>query len=107
MKFGQQVKWLDGNKWHMGTVVANYGSSTWGVTHVMNPDQFTKPDYKVRNQNGTLCTFQDAIGFAAYAYTRPNLRQTSTPIPVSQAPVGLGQVMSREQYKKQAGKPRG
>jgi hypothetical protein len=103
MKFGQQVRWVDGNKWHCGTVVANYGNNVWGVTHVMNPDQFSQPEFKVQNIKGTLCVASDGIGMAAYAYTRPNLRQTTNPIPVSQAPVGLGDVMYREQFKRQAG----
>ena len=104
MKFGQQVKWMNGNNWHMGTVIASYGNNTFGVTHVLNPTQATSVDQKVKVQGNQLVAINDSgIGYAKYAYTRPNLRQVSTNIPVGQESIGIGQIVYTEQFKKQAG----
>lgn len=103
MKFGQQVRWLDGNNWHMGTLVANYGNNSWGVTHVMNPTQATKPEFTVRNVGGTLKTFHEKMTQADLAYTNPAMQNSGryqpTRVPQRDS-MPLGAMIYQEQYKK-------
>ena len=104
MKFGQQVKWLNGNNWHMGTVIASYGEGVFGVTHVMNPTQATTVEQKVKLQGNQLVAIgSNSIGYTKYAYTRPNLNQTHEKVSVQAESIGLGQIVYTEQFKKQAG----
>lgn len=114
MNFGSQIRWIDGNnKIHVGTVVADHGNNMWGVTHVLNPDRNSFPEYTVAMQGGQWRTVaqssasggqQPHIGAGQWMYTNPGMRQTGryqpAPVPTTQQPVGLGQIMYREAFNK-------
>jgi hypothetical protein len=107
MKFGQQVKWLDGQHWHVGTVVANFGNGVWGVTHVMNPNQYTQFEFKVRQAGANFVTFHENMTWAEQHYKNDSLRNGGRFVPQavpSTASVGAGRVLYKEQWKKQAGR---
>lgn len=110
MNFGQQIKWIDGNnKIHFGTVVANHGNNVWGVSHIMNPDQTTHPEFTVAMQGGQWRTMgggggatQD-IKAGQFFYTNQAMRTSGryapSAVPTGQ-PVGLGSLLYKESLRK-------
>ena len=102
MKFGQPVRWLDGAKWHQGTVIGSYGNNVIAVTHVLNPDGYTKPDCKVRLEKGAWRTFVESINSATQAYTNPSMREQGKYQPATinsdSVSVGLGSLLYRKSW---------
>jgi hypothetical protein len=103
--FAQQIQFWVGNTMHVGTVVRNMGNNVWGVTHVMNPNQQTQPEFTVVNQGGKWVAGGQTTVRTANANGSVPLAQLAYHAPAGEA-VGLGDIMYRESYKNFANQPR-